>query len=275
MLLVKTEQEKALQELRGAEDQEARKAELLLELQETKQENKILLEKKQALEREVKQNHAKLYDARLHVRELQKKIDSHKKRFPNEELRAVSKEDVQRLRDQIRDLEFERREKVEQHDAEMRDLEAMRRDLEREHERLQRVLAEKDREMRMNSLKLRELKRLQRARAAVPIRSNRGSPDTIDMADLNKEQQVNRYLIEEEQQVREKMARQGMGLDDHEFAADGIVSQHKNRLRDDRVFASQPRLQQVQVQTLDQIAAKEKELFEQLEQLQRLKKQMK
>jgi len=275
VLIVKTEQEKALHELRGSEDQEARKAELLHELQETKQENKILLEKKQELEREIKQNHAKLFDGKLYVRELQKKIDAHKKRFPNEELKAISKEDVQRMREQIRDLEFERREKIEQHDQEMRDLESMRRDLEREHERLQRILAEKDREMRINSLKLRELKRLQRARAAIPIRSRRRSPDTIDMADLNKEQQVNRYLIEEEKQIKDKMSRQGMGLDDHEYAADSVVSLHKNRLRDERVFASQPRLQSVQVQTLDQITAKEKELYEQLEQLQRLKKNMK
>ena len=275
VMVVKTEQEKALQELKGSEDQEAKKSELLHELQETKQENKILLEKKQELEREIKQNHAKLFDGKIYVRELQKKIDAHKKRFPNEEMRAITSEDVQRLRAQIRELELDRREKIDQHDSEMRDLESMRRDLEREHERLQRILADKDREMRMNSLKLRELKRLQRARAAIPIRSRRPSADTLDMNDLNKEQQVNHYLIEEEKQIKDKMARQGLGLDDHEYAADGVVSLHKNKLREDRVFASQPRLQPVDIKTLDQITAKEKELYAQLEQLQKLKKNIK
>ena len=57
------------------------------------------------------------------------------------------------------------------HDRDMRDVEMMRRELEREHERLQRMLSEKDREMRINSIKMKELKRIQRARISRPMKS--------------------------------------------------------------------------------------------------------
>ena len=168
---IKNGQEKALQEMRGTTDQEMKKKEMQAELQDIKQENKLLVEKKQELERELKKNHSKMFDGKILVRDLKRKIEQHKKRFADESLKEITDEDIEKLREQIWQLDQERKEKAALHDQEMRDLEMMRRDLEREHERLQRILGEKDREMRMNSLKLKELKRLQRIRSSMPIRS--------------------------------------------------------------------------------------------------------
>ena len=168
---VKKEQEKALASLTGNDDQEARKKQLLQELHEIKAENKVLVEKKQELEKELKKNHSKMFDGKIYIRELQRRIEQHKKRFPGDDLRGISEDDVERMKSKIRELEEERKEKISTHDRDMRDVDQMRKELEKEHDRLQRVLAEKDREMRTNSLKLKELKRIQRARAQKPLKS--------------------------------------------------------------------------------------------------------
>lgn len=166
------EQVKVLEKLKGGEDQERKKDILLEELKTIKLENKLLIEKKTELERELKKNHSKMFDGKLYIRDLQRRIDQHKKRFPDEEMRGVTEDDIDRLKDKIKDLEEERKSKILSHDRDMKDIDYMRRELERENERLQRILAEKDREMRLNSLKMKELKRIQRTRAAKPLKSN-------------------------------------------------------------------------------------------------------
>lgn len=166
------EQVKVLEKLKGGEDQERKKDILLEELKTIKLENKLLIEKKTELERELKKNHSKMFDGKLYIRDLQRRIDQHRKRFPDEEMRGVTEDDIDRLKDKIKDLEEERKSKILSHDRDMKDIDYMRRELERENERLQRILAEKDREMRLNSLKMKELKRIQRTRAAKPLKSN-------------------------------------------------------------------------------------------------------
>ena len=167
----KREHEESLSSLRQHEDNEERKKQLLEELKNVKSENKVLIDKKQELERELKKNHAKLFDGKLYVRELQKRIEQHKRRMPGDDLRGISEADVDKLKDKIQQLESERRMKMATHDRDIKEVEAMRKELEHEHERLQKVLTEKDREMRMNSLKMKELKRIQRARVSKPLAS--------------------------------------------------------------------------------------------------------
>lgn len=165
------EQAKVLDKLKGGEDQEKKKDHLLEDLKSIKLENKLLIEKKTELERELKKNHSKMFDGKLYVRELQRRIEQHKKRFPNEEMRGITEEDIDRLKEKIKDLEEERNTKISTHDRDMKDIDYMRRELERENERLQRILTEKDRDMRINSLKMKELKRIQRTRASRPLKS--------------------------------------------------------------------------------------------------------
>lgn len=94
------------------------------------------------------------------------------------------------------------------------------------------------------------------------------------MNDLNKEHEINRYLIEEEKNVKLKMAHQGMEIRDHDFAADGVVSNYKNNIREDRNGGSLSNLKANDFKNIDQIAAKEKDLLSQLEQLQKMKSTM-
>jgi chromosome segregation ATPase len=173
------EQSKMLEKLKGGEDQERRKENLLEELRNIKQENKILMDKKTELEKELKKNHSKMFDGKIYIRELQKRIEQHKKRFPGEDMRGITEDDIERLKDKINELEEERKHKIVTHEQDMRDIEYMRRELERENDRLQRILTEKDREMRINSLKMKELKRIQRARATKPLKRTFGLIETL------------------------------------------------------------------------------------------------
>lgn len=168
---MRDEQSKMLEKLKGGEDQERRKENLLEELRNLKQENKILMDKKSELEKELKKNHSKMFDGKIYIRELQKRIEQHKKRFPGEEMRGITEDDIENLKDKIREFEEERKNKIVTHEQDMRDIDYMRRELERENDRLQRILTEKDREMRINSLKMKELKRIQRTRATRPLKS--------------------------------------------------------------------------------------------------------
>lgn len=169
---MRDDQAKMLEKLKGGEDQERRKEALLEELKNLKQENKILMDKKTELEKELKKNHSKMFDGKIYIRELQKRIEQHKKRFPNEEMRGITEDDIELLKERIRELDEERKTKIITHEQDMRDIEHMRKELERENDRLQRILTEKDREMRINSLKMKELKRVQRTRATRPLKSN-------------------------------------------------------------------------------------------------------
>lgn len=175
---LRDEQAKALEKLKGGEDQEQRKQALMDELRTFKQENKLLMDKKTELEKELKKNHSKMFDGKIYIRELQKRIEQHKKRFPGDEMRSITDDDLELLRQKIKDLEEERKTKIFTHEQDMRDIEYMRRELERENERLQRILTEKDREMRINSLKMKELKRIQRTRATRPLK---GKPELIKL----------------------------------------------------------------------------------------------
>lgn len=167
---MRDDQAKMLEKLKGGEDQERRKENLLEELKNLKQENKILMDKKSELEKELKKNHSKMFDGKIYIRELQKRIEQHKKRFPGEEMRGITEDDIENLKEKIHDLEEERKTKILTHEQDMRDIEYMRKELERENDRLQRILTEKDREMRINSLKMKELKRIQRTRATRPLK---------------------------------------------------------------------------------------------------------
>jgi hypothetical protein len=260
---IKKEQEKALASLAGNEDQEARKKQLLQELYDIKQDNKLLVEKKQELEKELKKNHSKMFDGKIYIRELQRRIEQHKKRFPGEEARGISEEDVERMKEKIRDLEIERRDKIAAHDRDMKDVESMRKELEREHERLQRILAEKDREMRMNSLKLKEFKRVQRARAQKPIKH------IVDMDDLNQEHEVNKYLLKEEKELKEKLSRVGVTRAEMEGHTQLSMAKDKYNREEDSFKPKE------ELKTLDQISNKEKELLKQLQELQKMKTQIK
>lgn len=169
-------QQKALANLKSPEDNDDKKSAVLAELQETKAENKILLEKKQELEKEIKKNHSRLFDGKMYVRELQKRIENHKKKFGTKDgedaPRIITEDDVEMMKDKVKELEEDRRMKVAMHERDLKEIESMKRELEKEQERLQLILAEKDREMRLNSLKLKELKRIQRTRAVKPIKSS-------------------------------------------------------------------------------------------------------
>ena len=168
---MRDEQAKILEKLKGGEDQERRKETLLEELKNIKQENKILMDKKTELEKELKKNHSKMFDGKIYIRDLQKRIEQHKKRFPGGEVRSITEDDIDLLKDKIRELEEEKRYKVSSHEQDMKDIEYMRKELQKENERLQRILTEKDREMRINSLKMKELKRIHRTRATKSLKS--------------------------------------------------------------------------------------------------------
>lgn len=275
-----TSQQKTLSSLKAPEDNEDKKSQILTELQETKSENKILLEKKQELEKEIKKNHSKLFDGKMHVRELQKRIEAHKKRFPAKEgedgPRIITEDDVEMMKDKVRELEEDRRMKVAMHERDLKEIESIKKELEREQERLQLILAEKDREMRLNSLKLKELKRIQRTRATKPVKSRltRLTAGTFDIDELNQEHELNKYLLKQEKELKSRAQEVDYPLEMEDELVDyGRSSQMKQTPMLLKPSPSAPAISKdfSTLKSVEDINRKEKELLEQLQQLQQMK----
>jgi hypothetical protein len=174
VLGLRKDQEKTLHNLQDSETHENRRKELLEELNEIKRENKVLMEKKGELEKQLNKNHSKLVNGKLYIRELEKKIEDHKKKYDGTDLKNITEEDIENLKEKMMILEQEKRERTLMNEEDLRNVEKMKAELRRENQRLEKILREKDKEMRLNSLKMKELKRLQRLRMNRPVKGRIG-----------------------------------------------------------------------------------------------------
>jgi hypothetical protein len=172
---IRSEQTKAVNSLGDNREDEIRRRNLNEELLEIKNENKILQEKKQEMDKELNKNHAKLVNGKMYIRELEKKIEEYKssKKGLSAEARNISQEDIEGLRRTLAELEREKKEKNERHYEDLRNIERMKGELKKDNARLERLLREKDKELRLNAIKMKELRKLQRHRMVRPMRGKR------------------------------------------------------------------------------------------------------
>lgn len=169
VLRIKKEQEKALHGFGFNQEEEERKSELVSELREVKAENKNLHDQKAEMEKALNKNHQKVINSKVYIRDLKKKLEEHKHKSDGHDYKNITEEDLMEMEQKVKDLQYERGQREKKHYEDLKYLEKQKNDLIKENSRLEEKLKEKDKEIRLNKLKMSELKRLQRHKAVKPM----------------------------------------------------------------------------------------------------------
>ena len=196
---VRSEQTRAVSHIEENNTELNRKRQLEEELFELKKQSKILAEKKIEVYKMLNKNHAKLIDGRIHVRELEKRLDhfkTHKKTDPIDS-KDITRMDIEKSKQELADQEHLRKLRSAQHDQNIRDIERMKVDMKKNTARMEKVLREKEKEIRLNTIKMKELRRLQRHKMVKPIANISEK--------LNTTQEVQTLLKKQDREIREKM----------------------------------------------------------------------
>lgn len=138
------------------------------------------------MDKVTKRNHEKVVSSKVYIRELKNKIADHqKRRVPGtprgsgtpakgkgKDYRNIGEEDVIAMEAKLDDLKTERVDRERTHYKALKSLEREKESLLHENSRFEEKLKEKDKEIRLNKLKMSELKRLQRHRAVKPMNNS-------------------------------------------------------------------------------------------------------
>jgi hypothetical protein len=166
---IRREQERVLKEKEVDVNENFRKDELIEKLREAKTTYKNILDQKNEKEKEVNTLHGQVVAEKMALRELQQKINELKSRKKVEENGNATEAEIESLNQQIKELKAKKQTIIEDAESKMKALERSKKELTREIETLEQTLKEKDKDMRLNSIKLKDLKRLQRHNVLKPI----------------------------------------------------------------------------------------------------------
>ena len=92
----------------------------------------------------------------------------------------------------------------------------------------------------------------------------------VDMEDLNQEHEVNKYLLKEEKDLKERLGRSGLTKAEIEGESQTGIARERFHREEESSYKPKQELK-----TLDQVSQRERELLEQLQQLQKIKSTMK
>ena len=237
---VRREQTKATGATSENKMEEERKQKLLFELNEKKRESKRLLEEKTEIDKIVEKNHTKLVNGKIQVRELEKKIDSFKNNKNKDELqkRQISKEDLEVAKAELDQLKRERKQKAKEFEDDVRDYERMKADLRRDSQKQERVLREKEKEFRLNAIKMKELKRMQRHKAVKPMR------DQDELMAGEKDMDVHELLRRQDLEIEKKMLELNIDLSDDRKPSRYREAVSKEQRQIDDILGEERRIKQ-------------------------------
>lgn len=130
---IQKDQSRALKGLRFSKEEQKRKAELNDEISSIKKENKLLVEKKLELEKDVNKNHSKIVNGKLYIRELKQRLQDFKKNNDGIDYKNITSQDVDELKVKIKELNKERKGMEIRHRQDLRNIEKMKVDLRKEN----------------------------------------------------------------------------------------------------------------------------------------------
>jgi len=148
-----------------------RKNKLKEELDNLKRDYKILFEKKTENDKLLNKNHAKIVDGKMKVRDLEKKYEIYKqqKKPDDPELKYLSKETLDKVKEELADLEKARIARSAQHEEDMHHFEKLKAEIKKNNQKVERAIREKEKEMRLNIVRMKELRRLMRHKVVKPM----------------------------------------------------------------------------------------------------------
>jgi len=175
LLKIKKEQNKALDFLNNEGEYEKKLKQVTTELRQVKdeyrKENELFNENDKAM----KKLHEKIIVMEEKCRDLQKKIKDKKgDKVPKSQgvVPEVSQHDIEAMEDRIRELQDKKQDIEKGFEDEMKGLERKKKTLMSENAKLGTQLKEKEKEIRLNNLRLKELRKLTRYNAVKPLENN-------------------------------------------------------------------------------------------------------
>jgi len=175
LLKIKKEQNKALDFLNNEGEYEKKLKQVTAELRQVKdeyrKENELFNENDKAM----KKLHEKIIVMEEKCRDLQKKIKDKKgDKVPKSQgvVPEVSQHDIEAMEDRIRELQDKKQDIEKGFEDEMKGLERKKKTLMAESSKLGVHLKEKEKEIRLNNLRLKELRKLTRYNAVKPLENN-------------------------------------------------------------------------------------------------------
>jgi hypothetical protein len=169
---IKKKQMKALGGLRYTEEEENQKKEIYVELRELKNQNKHLHDQRTALDKDLSKNHQKIVNSKMYVRSLHKKLEEYKKKSDGHDYANIKEGDLVEMESKIEDLNSKIKDQKKNQVDRLRGLEKQKKDQMDENGKLEAQLKLKDKVIRLNTLKMNELKRLQRHKALKLTKAN-------------------------------------------------------------------------------------------------------
>lgn len=164
-----------------------------------------LTDEKCKLEKEVSQMHSDLIKEKLEIRNLEKLL-SEKNRA---ERKTVNKEDLSQEELQAKLVQFDQiRQQMEtENEATIRALERQKKDLGAEVEKMEFLLKDKEHEIRLNSMKLKEMRRNFRNVVLQPVQESKPNKENFRNESQSKANQKKQTAVQKKESSRPKQAK--------------------------------------------------------------------
>jgi chromosome segregation ATPase len=176
---IQHEQSKALEFLQNEDEYDRKLREVKSQLVEAKNENKRLTAEYMEKERINKKAHEKIIRMEERCLALQTRIKNKKEEMARSSNgtegkieEEITEEAIEKMDAQIKELDKEQEELNKQFDANLKNLNREKNELELQQLKLQAVLKEKDKELRLFTLRMKEIKKLVRFTALKPLQSS-------------------------------------------------------------------------------------------------------
>ncbi|KRX05035.1 hypothetical protein PPERSA_06669 [Pseudocohnilembus persalinus] len=184
---IKHEQSKALRHLRNGDEYETKLGNLRTKLTDCRKEQRETHEKLLKREKYLRDNHQQLVDLETRVKDLQSKIKIKKEQRKMDESCDIniSRTEIDKINEKIKKLEAQKTE-IEQEQAEkQKQIEEERRSLQIEHEKKLTILKEREQDLKLIQIKVKEIARLARYKLIAEQQARKEQQSQITDIDKN------------------------------------------------------------------------------------------